>query len=102
MVWERLELALTRRAVHDKLVLLRLLHETGLHELGHQAVGHLAVLVLLLKQLHLLLKLLELGQLGLRLGGLLLLSELLRLNLLQGAAPFARNLKHVGGDALGV
>ena len=95
MVGECLELALTEEAVHDKFVLFRLFDESSLHELGHQAVGHLAVLVLLLEQLHLLLQLLKLGQLGLRLDGLLLLRKLLGLDLLQCTASLAGDLQHV-------
>ena len=99
VVWKRFKLALTGRTVHDELVLLRLLDEAGLHELRHQAVGHLAVFVFLLEQLHLLLELLELSQLLLRLGNLLLLGQLLFADLFECAAPFAAHLQHVGRDA---
>ena len=49
--------------------------------------------------MQLLLEVVELGELGLRLGGLLLLGELLVPDLLQGAAALAAHLEHVGRDA---
>ena len=84
------------------LVLARLLHGTGVDELVHQARGHLACLEVLPHLDHLCLQLVELRELRLRVGGLLLLRELLHLDLREGAPPFARHLQHVGRDAFRV
>ena len=101
VVWKRLELALTGRAVHDKFVLIGLFHQACTDELGHQAVGHLSILTLLLEQLQLLLHLIELLQLVLHLRGLLLLGELFLADLFERSAALAAHLEHVGRDALG-
>ena len=84
------------------LVLTRLLHGAGVDELVHQARGDLARLEVLPHLDHLCLELVKLRELCLRVGSLLLLRELLRLDLREGAPPFARHLQHVGRDAFRV
>ena len=94
LVREGLELALVRGAVDDELVLGRLLDDAGGDELAHQVAGHLVGLLVLLELLELLLHLVELRQLGRRLGLLLLLRQLLGLDLLEGPPPLARDLEN--------
>ena len=99
LVGEGLELALVGGAGDNELVVGRLLHHAGVDELAHQVAGHLVGRLILLELPELLLHLLELGELGLLFRRLLLLGQLLRLDLLEGAAPLAADLQHVGRDA---
>ena len=77
-----------------------LLDHAVVDELRHEVGSGLSALQFCLHLLHLLLHVLELGQLHLILSFPLFCRLLLRLNLLEGAAPLAADLQHVGGHAL--
>ena len=86
---------------HCKLLLACLLYHTGVDELGHKIGGHFAHLHVLPHLCHLRLQGIELRQLSLCIGGLLLSGHLLSPNLLESSAPLARDLQHVGRDSFG-
>ena len=79
--FKRLELGGAPRALDHELVAWLGLHDAGIDHLRHQVCGHLARLILLLQGEHLLLELVNHGELGLDIGfflgrGLLLLLDL--------------------------
>ena len=88
------------RAVDDELIPLLVFNETSAHELLHHVGGQRPGLVRLSELLDLLQ---QDSDLDLSLGGVLFLLELrliVGLDLGHGAAPLARGLQHVRGDAL--
>ena len=92
---ERLELAGAAVDVDRELVVLGLVHGSGIDELAHEIGGHLVRLVLLLQSMDLLLQLLDHGELSLDVRLLLRCGLLVSLDLGQSASSLGADLEHV-------